>query len=89
MPLITVLFLTTGLVRRRPPLRLRIRQGREPARTSIGANDLLAVSVYAAPELTRTVRVSGRGWLRLPMLQQRILRADSCLPTLRTKSRRR
>lgn len=39
---------------------------------AIGPNDLLAVSVYAAPELTRTVRVSGDGEIRLPMLQQRI-----------------
>jgi polysaccharide export outer membrane protein len=34
----------------------------------IGANDLLAVSVYGAPELTRTVRVNAEGWLRMPML---------------------
>ncbi|HEV8144778.1 MAG TPA: polysaccharide biosynthesis/export family protein [Bryobacteraceae bacterium] len=40
---------------------------------AIGSNDLLAVSVYAAPELTRTVRVGGDGEIRLPMLEQRIL----------------
>lgn len=38
----------------------------------IGANDLIAVSVYDAPELTRTVRVSDDGFVRLPMLRQRI-----------------
>jgi polysaccharide export outer membrane protein len=38
----------------------------------IGPNDLVAVAVYGAPELTRTVRVSGEGDLRLPMLAQRI-----------------
>jgi polysaccharide export outer membrane protein len=38
----------------------------------IGANDLVAVSVYDGPEFTRTVRVGGDGYLRLPMLKQRI-----------------
>ena len=38
----------------------------------IGANDLLAVSVYDAPELTRTVRVSAEGMIRLPMLKESI-----------------
>src|ERR1039458_10853765 len=33
----------------------------------IGANDLVAVSVYDAPELTRTVRVGADGLMRLPM----------------------
>jgi polysaccharide export outer membrane protein len=34
----------------------------------LGPGDLLAVSVYGAPELTRTVRVGTDGWVRLPML---------------------
>ena len=38
----------------------------------IGANDLIAVSVYDTPELTRTVRVGEDGSIRLPMLQRRI-----------------
>jgi polysaccharide export outer membrane protein len=38
----------------------------------IGANDLLAISVYAAPELTRTVRVDGDGAIRLPMVKRHI-----------------
>jgi polysaccharide biosynthesis/export protein len=38
----------------------------------IGATDLLAISVYGAPELTRTVRVSAEGLIRLPMLSERI-----------------
>src|SRR5512138_1122832 len=45
----------------------------------IGCNDLLAVSVYDAPELTRTIRVGADGMIRLPMLKQR-LRADGSLP---------
>lgn len=38
----------------------------------IGATDLLAISVYGAPELTRTVRVSDDGLIRLPILRQKI-----------------
>ena len=45
--------------------------GNLPAQ-KIGANDLLSISVYGAPELTRTVRVSAEGLIRLPMLKQRI-----------------
>jgi polysaccharide export outer membrane protein len=45
----------------------------------IGANDLLSVSVYDAPELTRTVRVSTDGFIRLPMLKQRVA-AGGMLP---------
>jgi polysaccharide biosynthesis/export protein len=45
----------------------------------IGPNDLLAISVYAAPELTRTVRVSAEGLIRLPMLHEKI-EAQGLLP---------
>lgn len=45
----------------------------------IGPNDLIAVSVYDAPEFTRTVRVGADGLIRLPMLKQQI-RAESLLP---------
>jgi polysaccharide biosynthesis/export protein len=45
----------------------------------IGANDLLSISVYDAPELTRTVRVSSDGFIRLPMLKHRV-RAGALLP---------
>lgn len=45
----------------------------------IGPNDLLAISVYDAPEFTRTVRVGADGMIRLPMLKQR-LKADGLLP---------
>src|SRR5258707_61728 len=39
---------------------------------AMGPADLLAVSVYGAPEFTRTVRVSPEGLIRLPMLRERI-----------------
>jgi polysaccharide export outer membrane protein len=45
----------------------------------IGANDLVAVSVYDAPELTRTVRVGADGFMRLPMLKERI-KAEGLMP---------
>jgi polysaccharide export outer membrane protein len=38
----------------------------------IGAGDLLAISVYGAPELSRTARVSQEGSIRLPMLKKPI-----------------
>ncbi len=38
----------------------------------IGPNDLLSVSVYDAPELSKMVRVSADGYVRLPMLKSRI-----------------
>lgn len=46
----------------------------------VGANDLLAVSVYGSPELTRTVRVSSEGYIRLPLLTGRIP-AEGKLPS--------
>jgi polysaccharide export outer membrane protein len=38
----------------------------------IGADDLLAIAVYDSPELTHTVRVSGEGQIRLPLLKRAI-----------------
>ena len=42
----------------------------------IGTDDLVGISVYDAPELTRTVRVGTDGTIRLPMLKQRIKALD-------------
>ena len=46
----------------------------------LGPNDLIAVSVYDAPEFSRTVRVSADGYIRLPMLKERI-KADGVMPS--------
>ncbi|MCU1237282.1 MAG: hypothetical protein JWP63_5249 [Candidatus Solibacter sp.] len=46
----------------------------------VGANDLIAVSVYDAPELSRTVRIGSDGFVRLPMLKQRI-KAEGSYPS--------
>src|SRR6516165_10643371 len=45
----------------------------------LGPNDLIAVSVYGSPEFTRTARVSEDGYIRLPLLKQRI-HAEGLLP---------
>ena len=45
----------------------------------IGPNDLIAVSVYDSPELSRTIRVGADGAIRLPMLKRKI-RAEGLLP---------
>jgi polysaccharide export outer membrane protein len=47
---------------------------------SIGPNDLIAVSVYGAPELSHTIRVGADGFIRLPMLKQRI-KAEGLYPS--------
>ena len=39
---------------------------------ALGPNDLVAISVYGAPELTRTARVSEQGFIRLPMIRDPI-----------------
>ena len=38
----------------------------------LGANDLVGITVYDAPELTRTVRVEPDGFIHLPIVRQRI-----------------
>ena len=39
----------------------------------VGPDDLLALSVYDSPELTRTVRVDAAGGIRLPMLKDPVV----------------
>jgi hypothetical protein len=48
--------------------------GPDSALFSRGAGDrgLIAITVYGAPELTRSIRVSAEGFIRLPMLKQKI-----------------
>ncbi len=45
----------------------------------IGADDLIALSVYDSPEFSRTIRVGPDGNIRIPMLKQRI-KAKGLLP---------
>jgi polysaccharide export outer membrane protein len=46
---------------------------------SIGVSDLIRVSVYGAPDFDRTVRVGADGFIRLPMIKQRI-KAEGLYP---------
>jgi len=46
----------------------------------VAAGDLLAISVYGAPELSRSVRVSEDGFIRLPMLKRKIV-ARGAIPS--------
>jgi polysaccharide export outer membrane protein len=67
-----------------PVASAQVRAVAEPANANlpaqrIGANDLVAVSVYDVPELTRTVRVGADGLMRLPMLKRRI-KAEGLMP---------
>ncbi len=71
------------------PPRTPTQRCRQRSRTSIrvrtcplqrvGPEDLLGLNVYDAPELTRTVRVSAEGTIRLPMLKSPI-RVDGLMP---------
>lgn len=67
-----------------PVAAAQIRQATDPNANlpaqRIGATDLVAISVYDAPELTRTVRVGADGYMRLPMLKQRI-KAEGLMPS--------
>jgi protein involved in polysaccharide export with SLBB domain len=49
-----------------------VEQGANLPPRAIGAGDLLAISVYGAPELSRSVRVSNEGSIRLLMLKKPI-----------------
>ncbi|HKF47802.1 MAG TPA: polysaccharide biosynthesis/export family protein [Terracidiphilus sp.] len=78
IPLLLAMTLTGSILAQQQPL---IREGAgQPAPNEganlpvekIGSNDLLGVSVYDSPELTRTVRVGFDGDIRLPMVEQHI-----------------
>jgi polysaccharide biosynthesis/export protein len=45
----------------------------------IGPNDLIAISIYDAPEFTRTIRVGSDGTIRMPMVKRKI-QAERLLP---------
>jgi polysaccharide export outer membrane protein len=54
-------------------------QGANLPAQKVGPNDLIAVSVYDAPELSRTLRVGADGFVRLPMLKQPV-KAQGLMP---------
>jgi polysaccharide export outer membrane protein len=68
-----------AMAQTRPPQVVEIGGANLPAQR-IGANDLIAISVYDSPEFSRTVRISSEGQIRLPMLRRRI-KAEGLLPS--------
>jgi polysaccharide export outer membrane protein len=54
-------------------------QGANLPAQAVGPNDLIAVSVYDAPELSRTIRIGTDGMIRLPMLK-RLIKAEGLFP---------
>ena len=54
-------------------------QGANLPAQAVGPNDLIAVSVYDAPELSRTIRIGTDGMIRLPMLKRQI-KAEGLFP---------
>ena len=58
-----------ALAQVRPSLMEEVGSANLPA-LKLHAGDLVAVSVYDAPELTRTVRVDPDGVIRLPLLAE-------------------
>jgi polysaccharide biosynthesis/export protein len=72
-----------GSAQQQPPLNRAISTpeiGANLPAQPVGPNDLIAVSVYDAPELSRTIRVGADGYFRLPMLKQRI-KANGLYPS--------
>jgi polysaccharide export outer membrane protein len=78
MFLLLLLLVASGAVAQTRNAPLDLATANLPAQP-IGPEDLIAVSVYDAPEFTRTARVGSDGLIRLPMLRQR-LQAEGLLP---------
>jgi len=71
VPFVVLLFVSSALAQ--PPNRAVAEAGANLPSQPVGRNDLIAVSVYDAPELSRTIRVGADGYFALPMLKQRLL----------------
>jgi polysaccharide export outer membrane protein len=66
-----VAFAMCGFAQTRPAVMEEVGRTNLPAQ-KLGVDDLVAVSVYDAPELTRTVRVEPDGMVHLPLLDDGI-----------------
>jgi polysaccharide export outer membrane protein len=67
--LLGIVIATIAMAQVRPSLMEQVGNANLPA-LELHAGDLVAVSVYDAPELTRTVRVDPDGTIRLPLLAE-------------------
>ena len=72
MRVLIVLLLCISSALAQPARRAAPDAGANLPSQSVGPNDLISVSVYDAPELSRTIRVGADGYFALPMLKQRI-----------------
>jgi polysaccharide export outer membrane protein len=75
----TALSASVSLAQVRTPQPAENISGNLPAQ-KIGPNDLVSVTVYDAPEMTRTIRVSAEGMIRLPMVKKQ-LKAEGLMPS--------
>ena len=77
----TIIFAAAALAQQQQPTRAATipEQGANLPAQAVGPNDLIAVSVYDAPELSRTIRIGADGMIRLPMLKQ-LIKADGLFP---------
>jgi polysaccharide export outer membrane protein len=72
--IIALAFAACGFAQTRPAVMEEVGRTNLPAQ-KLGVDDLVAVSVYDAPELTRTVRVEPDGMVHLPLLDEGIAAA--------------
>ena len=77
----TIVFAVAALAQQQQPNRAATipEQGANLPAQAVGPNDLIAVSVYDAPELSRTIRIGTDGMIRLPMLKQ-LIKAEGLFP---------
>lgn len=80
MPRFLVVLVCAAAALAQPPSRPAPEYGRAnlPSQ-AVGPNDLIAITIYDSPEMSRTVRIGADGFLALPMVKQRI-RADGQHP---------
>ena len=74
MRILFLVFLSAILASAQPARRITPDTANLPSQP-VGPNDLIAVSVYDAPELSRTVRIGSDGSFSLTMVKQRLLAA--------------
>ncbi len=77
--MITVLFAVFAFGQIQPRSAASPEVGANLPAQRIGPNDLVAIFVYDAPELSRTFRVSSDGFIRLPMLKKPV-KAGGLMP---------
>ena len=75
MRILLLIFLSTIVASAQPARRTSPDTGANLPSQPVGPNDLIAVSIYDAPELSRTIRVGADGSFSLPMVKQRLLAA--------------